>query len=165
MKSYKVCIIGLGRISYKHLETFKKLENFFKVTAISDLKISNFNKAKKKFSFINNCKFYFNYIDMIKTEKPDISIILTESGNHAKNYFEHHTPNIQGDQIPNWKDTDIIKDQESKIISSLKQELQELMSEGAGIFKSNKSLLTAEQQLEKVYLNKKSHLWLFIISY
>jgi UDP-N-acetyl-2-amino-2-deoxyglucuronate dehydrogenase len=88
MKSYNVSIIGLGRISYKHLESFKKLENFFKVTAISDLKISNFNKAKKKFTFINNCKFYSNYIDMIKSEKPDISIILTESGNHAKNYFK-----------------------------------------------------------------------------
>jgi len=74
---------------------------------------------------------------------------------HSNDYFENNSLDLVEEQIPNWKDTDIIKDQESKVIGRLKSSLQELMSQQVGIFKSNQSLQQAEKELEKVYLATK----------
>jgi L-aspartate oxidase len=74
---------------------------------------------------------------------------------HSSEYYKNNTLDLIEEQIPNWKDTDIIKDQESKVIARLKSSLQELMSQQVGIFKSNQSLQKAERDLEKVYLATK----------
>ena len=74
---------------------------------------------------------------------------------HSNAYFKTNNLDTLEDHIPNWKDTDIIRDQKSKIIADLKATLQELMSRQVGIFKSSASLIKAEQELEKIYLATK----------
>ena len=88
-KKIKFAIIGCGRIFPKHYEIFeKKLFNNFVLTSICEKKSKKLKKINKK----TNLNFYKDYKKLIKNEKIDVAIILTESGNHydvAKYCLEH----------------------------------------------------------------------------
>jgi len=76
---FKIAIVGMGRISNKHLEAIKYNNKYFKLVAICDndkKKLSQFNNQHiNKYTEINN---------MLRNEKIDILSICTPSGYHAK---------------------------------------------------------------------------------
>lgn len=81
---YSVGIVGAGRIFKKHYQAINNLSKYFKLIAVCDKKIT------KQIKNINNKKFYFfsDMTRMVKSCKPDIIVILTESGNHIKHYLK-----------------------------------------------------------------------------
>lgn len=81
---YSVGIVGAGRIFEKHYQAISKLSKNFKLVAVCDKKITNQikNIRHKKYTFFSDM------ITMVKECKPDIVVILTESGNHIKHYLK-----------------------------------------------------------------------------
>ncbi len=81
---YSVGIVGTGRIFKKHYQAINKLSKYFKLVAICDKKITNQNKNKSHKRY----PFFSDMTKMVKKCKPDIVVILTESGNHIKHYLK-----------------------------------------------------------------------------
>ncbi len=81
----KTLIIGCGRILSKHLESINKQSK-------KKIKIIGFcDKDKKKLKFIKkkfNLPVFLNYKTALRLTKPDLTIILTPSGLHAKHIIE-----------------------------------------------------------------------------
>lgn len=88
-KKIKFAIIGCGRIFSKHYEIFeKKLFHNFELTSVCEKKPHKLKKIKKN----SNLNFYKDYKKLIKNEKIDVVVVLTESGNHydiVKYCLEH----------------------------------------------------------------------------
>lgn len=80
----KICFIGCGSISFKHLKAVKDNSQDIKLVAVCDLNKSRASKLIKN----DKVNFYYDYHEMIITENPDIIAILTETGLHAKIFFE-----------------------------------------------------------------------------
>ena len=59
----------------------KKIRNFFKIIGIAE-------KKRIKNIYNSNIKIYSNYIKMVKDLKPDLIVIITESGNHYKHFID-----------------------------------------------------------------------------
>lgn len=79
-KKIKCGIIGCGRIFPKHYEIFsKKIIPNLQLIAVCDLKKKKLDSIKNKELFKSQ-----NYKKIIKNNKIDTIIILTESGNHYK---------------------------------------------------------------------------------
>ncbi len=75
----KIAIIGMGRISLKHLEAISNNSKYFDLVAICD------NNEKKLNDFQKfNIKKYNNYKKLLKNEELDLISICTPSGLHAK---------------------------------------------------------------------------------
>lgn len=76
----KVGIIGAGRIFSKHFEAIRSLNKNFKIVGIFD------KKKKRNLKASNLCKtpVFKNIDELIKTTKPDIIVILVESGKHLE---------------------------------------------------------------------------------
>jgi predicted dehydrogenase len=81
---YSVGIVGAGRIFKKHYEALNKLSKYFKLIAVCDKKITHQIKSISKKKNI----FFYDMTEMVKKCKPDIIVILTESGNHIKHYLQ-----------------------------------------------------------------------------
>ncbi len=79
----KVCFVGSGNIFSKHHIALKrkKVRNFFKIIGIAE-------KKRIKNIYNSNIKIYSNYIKMVKDLKPDLIVIITESGNHYKHFID-----------------------------------------------------------------------------
>ncbi len=81
MKKIKICFLGCGNIALKHIKTIK--ENKFdsiSIEAFCDIKI----EAAEEFANQYNAKSYSDVDQMIKCHDPDVIMVLTPSGNHAK---------------------------------------------------------------------------------
>jgi predicted dehydrogenase len=75
-------IIGCGRISYKHIDIFKKKKlKKLNLISISDLDLRKTKKIKNK---IKNVHIFKNYREILSNKKIDVIIVLTESGSHYK---------------------------------------------------------------------------------
>ena len=74
-------IVGCGRIFAKHLEAFHSLKDKIKLVAICDID----KKVLKNLKHIKNIPFYNSIEKAIIKTNPDLVIILTPSGLHAKN--------------------------------------------------------------------------------
>ena len=86
-KVYNVAIVGCGRIASRHCEllTSKTIENL-NLIAICDI-----DEVKaKKFSEKYSAPYFLSYQKMMeeKSDVIDIVVVLTESGNHAKNVID-----------------------------------------------------------------------------
>lgn len=79
MKKYKFALIGCGRISYKHIDAIKKIENT-ELVALCDIKPDRAQAKGEE----NNVPWYIDYHEMLEKEEIDIVSILTESGKHAQ---------------------------------------------------------------------------------
>lgn len=81
----KFALIGCGRIAQRHSEILasKLIENT-ELVAVCDLNISKAEIIGKRF----NIPFFDDMHKMIKSVDIDVIVILTESGNHAKNVLE-----------------------------------------------------------------------------
>ena len=76
----RISIIGCGRIFDKHVRAIKSNSKFFILDSICDVSLKKAKTASK----IYNVPYYQNMIEMLKVRKPDLTVILTESGNHLK---------------------------------------------------------------------------------
>ena len=74
-------IVGCGRIFAKHLEAFHSLKDKIKLVAICDID----KKVLKNLKHIKKIPFYNSIEKAIIKTNPDLVIILTPSGLHAKN--------------------------------------------------------------------------------
>lgn len=75
----RVALIGIGRISEKHIRSIENNKNF-RLVGVCDT-----DKAKYlKNNALKNIPFYENYSDLVKEVKPDVVSVLTDSGSHYK---------------------------------------------------------------------------------
>ena len=80
-----VGLIGCGRIAKKHSTILgDNLVEGITLKAVCDIDIEKANNIAKKY----NVKAYLSMHEMMKNEKIDLILILTESGYHAKNVIE-----------------------------------------------------------------------------
>ena len=84
MDKYKFSLVGCGRISGKHIEAIKEINNA-EVVSVCDIDV---NKAKKAADKVGSINFYSSYDDMLRNEEVDIVSILTPSGLHAKHTID-----------------------------------------------------------------------------
>ncbi|MBI5219163.1 MAG: Gfo/Idh/MocA family oxidoreductase [Bacteroidia bacterium] len=77
MEKYKFALIGCGRICYKHVEAFKKL-NDTKIVAVCDIIPEKAIKYSKEL----HIPYYTDYKEMLRKEDIDVVNILTPSGCH-----------------------------------------------------------------------------------
>lgn len=77
----KYALIGCGRISPNHIMAAQN--NGLEMVAICDICEDNMRDKKVKFDLPDSVKSYSDYKEMLKTEKPELVAIATESGKHA----------------------------------------------------------------------------------
>ncbi len=75
-KIYKIGLIGIGKISSKHIEAIQKNKNF-QLVAICDVNTKNLLKYK-------NIKHYTHYTTMLQNKDIDIISICSPSGLHSR---------------------------------------------------------------------------------
>ena len=77
----KYALIGCGRISPNHLEAAKKYPDELEIVGICDVDKKNMSELLECTNSVGY-KEYIDYKEMIKTEKPGLVAIATESGYH-----------------------------------------------------------------------------------
>ncbi|MHB8963762.1 MAG: Gfo/Idh/MocA family protein [Saccharofermentanales bacterium] len=80
--SLKYALIGCGRISPNHIAAAKA--NSLEIVAICDLLHKNMEDTFLNFSLTPKTRLYTDYKEMLRTEKPQLVAICTESGKHAQ---------------------------------------------------------------------------------
>ena len=80
MDIYKVCIVGCGSISKKHITSLINLNQ--KIVGICDFDEGRMNKLAEDMSLAVD--FFSDFNEMILETNPEIIIVLTPSGTHAK---------------------------------------------------------------------------------
>lgn len=78
----KYALVGCGRISPNHIVAAKS--NHLDIVALCDLSAHNMRDKIIKFKLPKSVKCYTDYKEMLKTEKPELVAIATESGRHAQ---------------------------------------------------------------------------------
>ena len=78
----KYALIGCGRISPNHIKA--ALNNGLDIVAICDVDKANMDDKRAKFELPASVASYTDYKEMLKTEKPELVAVATESGKHAK---------------------------------------------------------------------------------
>lgn len=79
----RVGLIGLGRISYKHIEAIKN-SNQAEIVAVCDLLPEAFDEKVSKGLLSSNIRFYTNYLELFDNNDLDLVSICTDSGSHAE---------------------------------------------------------------------------------
>jgi len=79
MKKIRVAIVGCGRISANHFESFNKNKENIKLVSVCDIDQNILSKHIEKYSVPG----YINLEDMLKNENIDLVAICTPSGTHA----------------------------------------------------------------------------------
>ena len=80
----RVNFIGCGRIAHKHIEVLSSLNDLFTVVGVTDLDQNKLKKFSERY-----CLASFATADeMIAKTSPDVLVILTDSGQHAKNVID-----------------------------------------------------------------------------
>jgi len=73
----KICLVGCGRISQRHVQVLTQMPDF-RLVAVCDV---NADRAKATAEPLG-IPFYLDALEMVQQEKPDIVSILTDSGLH-----------------------------------------------------------------------------------
>ena len=71
----RCALIGCGRISAKHIEVCNRLDDI-DLVGICDKKADRLAAAAKK----SGARPFSDHLDMLKTVKPDMAVVLAESG-------------------------------------------------------------------------------------
>jgi UDP-N-acetyl-2-amino-2-deoxyglucuronate dehydrogenase len=82
LMSLKFALIGCGRISPNHIAA--AIENELVIVGLCDVKQENMEGIISTFNLPTSTPQYTDYKEMIKTEKPDLVAICTESGKHGQ---------------------------------------------------------------------------------
>lgn len=87
----KCVLIGCGRIFSRHIEVMSNLPDV-QLVGICDIRRDRLEKA----AAASGTHPFSDYMDMVKTVKPDIVSVLTESGSHARIACDvmPHTKNV-----------------------------------------------------------------------
>jgi UDP-N-acetyl-2-amino-2-deoxyglucuronate dehydrogenase len=80
--SLRYAIIGCGRISPNHIAA--AIENGLEIVGLCDIVIENMKDKVIKFNLHESTPLYTDYKELLKTEKPDLIAICTESGKHGQ---------------------------------------------------------------------------------
>ncbi|MCK6602369.1 MAG: Gfo/Idh/MocA family oxidoreductase [Bacteroidetes bacterium] len=80
MKSISVALVGCGRISEKHFEALLNLKQDYTITSVCDTVQENLEKAVQ----LTGAKGYLNYETLLENEHPDLVVLCTPSGLHAR---------------------------------------------------------------------------------
>jgi len=85
-KSYRVALIGCGRISFKHIEGFLHNAQRLEFVAAVDPRLERAEEklAEYRKSRPTNARAFADYRQMLTETKPDIVTVATESGFHAE---------------------------------------------------------------------------------
>lgn len=78
----KYALIGCGRISPNHIEAAKN--NDLEIVAICDVVPDNMEDKILKHNLPDSVNRYTDYKEMLRSEKPELVAICTESGKHAE---------------------------------------------------------------------------------
>lgn len=78
----KYALIGCGRISPNHVAA--ALENGLEIVAVCDIIEAKMDETIENFNLGSQVKKYTDYLEMIRTEKPELAAICTESGKHGR---------------------------------------------------------------------------------
>ena len=73
----RIAIIGLGRISQRHISSILNNE-YFELVGVCDVDKNKFEKKNE----IKNIPFYSNYVDLVLKTRPQVVSVLTDSGSH-----------------------------------------------------------------------------------
>ncbi len=91
MKKTKFALVGCGRISKKHIDALKEIENA-ELVAVCDIKLEKAKRTGEKY----DVKYYDSYDKMLTENDVDVVSILTPSGLHpthtidiVKKYKKH----------------------------------------------------------------------------
>lgn len=84
MKKLGFALVGCGRISGKHVDALKNIDDA-ELVAVCDI---NAERAEKCASKAGLKKYYTSYDDMLKNEEVDIVSILTPSGLHPEHAID-----------------------------------------------------------------------------
>jgi UDP-N-acetyl-2-amino-2-deoxyglucuronate dehydrogenase len=84
MKKYRFALVGCGRISGKHIDAIKNIQNA-ELTAVCDTVEERAKNCAEKAGLK---KYYLSYDDMLKNEEVDIVNILTPSGLHPEHTID-----------------------------------------------------------------------------
>ncbi len=89
---YKIGLVGCGRISKKHFETIKNLDNQLELTSVCDIRKDRAKKYGEKY----NVPHYLDYNEMFEKEDLDLVSICTPSGTHPEVGIEaaNHQVNV-----------------------------------------------------------------------
>lgn len=79
MDILNIGIIGCGRISYKHIQSFLQIKET-NLRAVCDTNIERAQRTGEKY----NLNYYTSYNEMLEKEDIDVVAILTPSGTHAE---------------------------------------------------------------------------------
>ncbi len=79
-KKINIAIVGLGRISIKHIDAIKKNNKYFNLIAVCDTDKAKLKKINKTF----NLKTYINFNNLVKDKNINLISLCTPSGLHAK---------------------------------------------------------------------------------
>ena len=77
----KYAIIGCGRISPNHIAA--ALSNHLYIAALCDVEPVKMDETIKRFNLPTDTRKYTDYKEMLRTEKPTLVAICTESGKHG----------------------------------------------------------------------------------
>lgn len=84
----KLCLIGCGRISKRHVEALAAAKKLVEVIGFCDIEKEKAEEAAKHYAWLTNSSeipsTYSNYHTMIEELEPDIVSIATDSGSHAE---------------------------------------------------------------------------------
>jgi len=86
-KKYSAALIGCGRISGKHIESYASNKNFITLAALCDPEIDRAHKQNTEYARLtekNDAEAFSDYREMLKVIKPDLVSIASESGKHAE---------------------------------------------------------------------------------
>lgn len=75
----KCVIVGCGRISTRHIEVLRALPDV-DLVAVSDIRSDRLERA----AAASGAAAFSDYREMVRTVKPDIVSVLTDSGSHAR---------------------------------------------------------------------------------
>lgn len=78
-ETLKCVLIGCGRISSKHIEVMANLPAV-QLAGICDIRLDRLDKAAAE----SGARPFRDYMEMVKTVKPDVVSVLTDSGSHAR---------------------------------------------------------------------------------
>jgi len=84
MKKIKFALLGCGRISSKHVDAIRDIEEA-ELVAVCDI---DGKRAKAIAEKSGNIPYYTSYDDMLKKENIDVVNILTPSGNHPEHTID-----------------------------------------------------------------------------
>ncbi len=77
----KYALIGCGRISANHIVAAHN--NNLDIVGICDINVTCMEDKVKKFPYLAGVARYDDYKEMLRTQRPDLVAIATESGKHA----------------------------------------------------------------------------------